>query len=615
MRFFDQDFSLTDHLVHPSVRAFPDRAAQYRSFVVWHVLGAVLLMGVTGALMVSIGWPTRLPLVFALWLLTPLMAPLILRATGNIYVSQMLSLISLSGIVTLIGLNASAVVTSVSLGILTLPLVATLYQERWLIILAGALGALGAALIGLSDLPFLLSDFTVYFVPILIGLCVVTLVAVLIDARLRRTEQAARQGEADLRFLTDQVTDMLMRHGPNGEPTYVSPACQNVLGCARQDLFGRSFMGLIHSEDQEGVEKAFERAGLFGGEASLEYRMQHSEGHYIWVETRLKPVITLTIAAVAKTPKGLPMPACFELVSVTRDITTRKIQELELVHDLEVAELANQSKSQFLANMSHELRTPLNAVIGFSEMIKEETFGPIGVPKYLEYAGLITSSGHHLLGLINDILDMSKIESGKYSLCLEQIDAAQVVGGSLSLVRVASDKAGVNIVSAIENDIPQFCADKRALKQILLNLLSNAVKFTPKGGAITVGASCDTDMFYLQVLDTGIGISEADLARLGQPYEQVIDQYTKNKAGTGLGLSLVSALAELHGGNVTIESIVGAGTCVTVSMPLRQTAGGQAQSERAVVNDNDRSSVSAQAHAPLSQPNSPVEREVMKGAA
>ena len=232
------------------------------------------------------------------------------------------------------------------------------------------------------------------------------------------------------------------------------------------------------------------------------------------------------------------------------------------------AEEANRTKSAFLANMSHELRTPLNAIIGFSDAINQQLFGPLGHKRYLEYVNDIYASGSHLLSLINDILDMSKIEAGKYEIRTERIDAAEVADESARFVRVRADEAGVSL----SLDAPPGIfvhADLRALKQILLNLLTNAIKFTPKGGKVTLGVRDARDWIEFLVIDTGIGIPARDLPRLGQRFEQVDNALTRRREGTGLGLALCRSLAELHSGELKIESEVGRGTVVTVRLPVR----------------------------------------------
>ena len=240
------------------------------------------------------------------------------------------------------------------------------------------------------------------------------------------------------------------------------------------------------------------------------------------------------------------------------------------------AESANKAKSEFLANMSHELRTPLNAINGFSEIMVGELFGPLGDARYKEYAGDILSSGQHLLQVINDILDMSKIEAGKMNLKFERIDLQEVAEDAVRLVRNRAEAAGLELVIDMPG-LPEVEADFRALKQILLNLLSNAVKFTPRGGRVRVFGRAGGDgrgqsRVMVGVEDTGIGISRADLERLAKPFEQVESQHAKTQQGTGLGLALTKSLIEIHGGMMDIRSEPGQGTTVSFVLAEKQSA-------------------------------------------
>ena len=223
--------------------------------------------------------------------------------------------------------------------------------------------------------------------------------------------------------------------------------------------------------------------------------------------------------------------------------------------------------------MSHELRTPLNAINGFSEIMASEMFGPLGHDRYREYAGDILSSGQHLLSLINDILDMSKIEAGKLNLRLEPVAIDEVVEDTLRLIRQRAEKAGLKIRVHLPR-APDITADFRALKQILLNLLTNAVKFTPRGGSITISAIVTEDNVHISVADTGIGIAEKDLDRLARPFEQIENQFSKTREGTGLGLALTKSLIEMHHGRFEIDSVLGHGTTAQVILPIRQPAQG-----------------------------------------
>ncbi|MGB7097265.1 MAG: ATP-binding protein [Xanthobacteraceae bacterium] len=231
------------------------------------------------------------------------------------------------------------------------------------------------------------------------------------------------------------------------------------------------------------------------------------------------------------------------------------------------AEEANQTKSKFLANMSHELRTPLNAIIGFSEIMEAAMFGPLGADKYREYSSDIRESGQYLLDVINDILDMSKIEAGGIHLCPEVVELDRIVADSVRVVLGRANEKRLTLRSDIAPGIA-LKADRRALKQIALNLLSNAVKFTPDGGAVTARGRARGGHVTIAIEDNGIGIPKDALHKLGRPFEQVESQLTKRHQGSGLGLAIAKSLAELHGGRMRIHSVLGTGTMVVVRLPL-----------------------------------------------
>jgi two-component system, cell cycle sensor histidine kinase PleC len=230
------------------------------------------------------------------------------------------------------------------------------------------------------------------------------------------------------------------------------------------------------------------------------------------------------------------------------------------------AEDANQAKSKFLANMSHELRTPLNAIIGFSEIMESGMFGPLGTDKYREYCCDIRQSGQYLLEVINDILDMSKIEAGRIRLDAKQIELEPFLNDAMRVVSARADDKRLSLIARIRGGI-SLTADPRLLKQIVLNLLSNAVKFTPEGGRITIHARATNGAVSIAIADTGIGIPKEALARLGRPFEQVESQLTKSHQGSGLGLAIAKSLTELHQGTIRIRSTTGRGTLVLLRLP------------------------------------------------
>ena len=261
------------------------------------------------------------------------------------------------------------------------------------------------------------------------------------------------------------------------------------------------------------------------------------------------------------------------MIDLKRSQTALERQTIELADLAEKysreknrAEEANQTKSKFLANMSHELRTPLNAIIGFSEIMESGMFGALGSEKYQEYCHDILTSGHYLLEVINDILDMSKIEAGRMRLDLEQLDLSKTLAESLRVVSGRADDKKLQLDADIEGSI-EVVADRRAIKQIIVNLLSNAVKFTPDGGRVVVRSRPLNDSILLTIADTGIGIAPHSRVRLGRPFEQVESQLTKTYHGSGLGLAIARSLTDLHGGSMRLRSKLGAGTVVCVSLP------------------------------------------------
>lgn len=330
----------------------------------------------------------------------------------------------------------------------------------------------------------------------------------------------------------------------------------NIFGVTR-DQFKPALDALnqvTHKRDVGRLIQAFQRAIIEQNDYDMEFRIVRPAGEtrYIRCEGRCEKDESGDVIA---------------LFGIMQDVTERTIYEKNLTEAKEAAERAYSAKSQFLANMSHELRTPLNAIIGFSEMMQRQLLGPIGSDRYLDYIAGIRQSGEHLLDLIADILDMSKIEAGKYELDLEELNVSKVIRLGVHMMEGRATEAKINIGIDIVNEDLQIVADRRALMQVLLNLLSNAVKFTEPGGSVRIESVEREDYLSIKVHDTGIGIPANQLKNITRPFEQAASHYTRKHEGTGLGLAITKELIELHGGSLHIESTVGVGTTVTVRMP------------------------------------------------
>ncbi len=370
-----------------------------------------------------------------------------------------------------------------------------------------------------------------------------------------RAEQAREKAQHMYRVMAEQSSDLILFYSQDRRVLFSSDALMKMLGRTVAEIDMGGFREFVHPDDMQEVMKLSDPPAP-GHVVTATYRISHRDGHYVWIETTIRSVCRPGSDAIEN------------IISVSRDVTERKNQEFTMKAAREHAEAANKAKSRFLANMSHELRTPLNAIIGFTDMMRQRMFGALGNPRYEEYATLIYDSGQLLLDLISDLLDMAKIEAGKLELNMERVDLAGMIEDSVRLLRERANNAGLELTTKMPKGKLSLMADRRALKQILLNLLSNAIKFTPAGGHIQVIVAVSGQRVCLSVRDDGIGIPAADLPRIGKPFEQVVGDPMLAKGGTGLGLSLVRALSEKHGGAMKITSQEGVGTEVAIDLPL-----------------------------------------------
>jgi len=318
----------------------------------------------------------------------------------------------------------------------------------------------------------------------------------------------------------------------------------------------QSINDMIHKNDAERMMQVFQRAIIEQKDYDMDFRIQTPAGEtrYIRCEGRCQTDEEGDVNA---------------LYGIMQDVTETMEYQKNLRIAKETAERAYAAKSQFLANMSHELRTPLNAVIGFSEMMERQLLGPIGNEKYLEYIKGIRESGEHLLDLISDILDMSKIEAGKYELSLESFNITKIIKLAAHMMEGRALDGNIRLFVNSFNDQLQVTADRRAVMQMILNLLSNAIKFSKENGEVFITLKQKEKFYAIEVKDNGIGIPANKLASITMPFEQAEINYTKKYEGTGLGLSITKELAEIHGGELVLESRLDVGTTATLLLPYR----------------------------------------------
>lgn len=317
-----------------------------------------------------------------------------------------------------------------------------------------------------------------------------------------------------------------------------------------------SIVKMVHKRDIPRANQIFQRAIFENNSYEMELRVLRPDGTIRYTRCEGRRALDEDGDAIA-------------LYGIMQDITERTLYEIQLREAKDAAERAYAAKSQFLTNMSHELRTPLNAIIGFSEMMNQQLLGPIGNEKYIEYVDGILQSGRHLLDLISDILNMSKIEAGKYDLSLEEMNVFKTLRMALHMIEGRAADAGIKLsIDQAPSEELRIVADRRGVMQILLNILSNAVKFTQTGGEIHIECLERPDYMVFKIRDTGIGIPANKLATITRPFEQVSHTYAREHEGSGLGLAITKELVEMHGGNLFIESTVGIGTTVTIRLPL-----------------------------------------------
>ncbi|MBS0248130.1 MAG: PAS domain S-box protein [Proteobacteria bacterium] len=571
MSFLTPLWHYVDALVYPAARQDALTAARHRAFIAPRLIGSFAALASFPVFVAVRGVPSILEVGVFAWLVAPILIAYFLSRTGRYEAAHVLSSLALTGLVLAVAFCTGGIASFAAIWLVVVPLEASLSASRRVVALASifALVAAGVLLIASASglLPPVHSTANEHGALAALGVVSAALYATglaLGAESLARTSVWLLYAEEDrYRLLARNMTDVITRHGKNGEVLFVSPAAESLFCVKPAALAGHGLFDHVHVADRPAFLTALADASVHGEGRSVEFRIRRGDdsgqsGRFVWVEMRCRPLNEAD--AEAATGES-------EVVAVLRDISERKAHEQAIEVARAEQERASLSKSRFLATMSHELRTPLNAIIGFSEMLTKDNL-VVQPERRLEYARLINESGHHLLSVVNGILDMSKMETGNFEITPEPFAPAPVVAGCCDLLALKARDAGVEIKSRVQIDLPEIVGDRRAFNQILINLMSNAIKFTPRGGCVTVSAQRNGSKIDVAVEDNGVGIGEADLPRLGEAFFQARGTYDRRHDGTGLGLSIVKGLVKLHYGDIDIRSRLGEGTRVTVSLPI-----------------------------------------------
>ena len=564
MSFLTPVWNYVDALVHPAAQNDALTAARHRSFIAPRLIGSFAALASFPVYIAFRGVPSLLEAFVFAWLVAPILVAYFLSRTGRYESAHILSSLSLTGLVAVVAWCTGGIGSFAAIWLVVVPLEAALSASRRVVALASSFALVAAGLLMTLSIAHVLpppalmdgGNGALAALGIISAALYATGIALGAESLARTSFWLLYAEEDRYRLLARNMTDVIARYGDNGAVLFVSPAAEALFGVRATELSGHGLFDRVHVADRPAYLTALADAASRGEQRSVEFRIRRDGERavqFIWVEMRCQPLDG------ASTQR--------EVVAVLRDVSERKTNERALEIARAEQERANAAKNRFLATMSHELRTPLNAIIGFSEMMTNESL-VLDPSRKLEYAKLINDSGRHLLSVVNGILDMSKMESGNFEITPEPFTPGTAIVSCCDLLALKARESGVEIKTRIALDLPELVADRRAFNQILINLISNAVKFTPRDGRVTVSAHCEGAKLALVVEDTGVGIGEDDLPRIGEAFFQARASYDRRHDGTGLGLSIVKGLVRLHDGEVDIASRLGKGTRVTVKLPL-----------------------------------------------
>lgn len=553
-------------LVHPDRRDDPAQNLRHRLFIGARLSASLAALAAAPAALALAGAPSGPVAIAFACLMGPLAAAVAASRTGSVAKAQLLHLGGMFGAI--VALTLSGAAPGALAWLVVLPGDAAFSSHRrapYYVAALSALVALGLALAGVRAPS--VAELAVFVAPA--ALYAAALAWASREVQLARHGLAAA-GQARYQVLADALGDLVMDCDRTGSVAYASPGGTQAFGLTPRDVAGRGFFERLHVQDRPAYLAAVAQAAAGEKTVTTLARLRAGASRasaldpdasnfeapvFAWAELRCRAANPVRIGAAAG------------VIVVARDVSAERRHADELERMRAQAESESVWKDRFLANVSHELRTPLNAVIGFSDIMRTSA-APIDEARRVEYAGIIHDAGQHLLSMVNSLLDVSKIEAGRFELQPEPVLLPSVVEQVMEMMRLRAEQGGVSLRAMIDPRAAELVADKRACRQILTNLVSNAVKFTGEGGTVDLLARPEGNSIAIEVIDTGCGIAGADLPRLGDAFFQASSAYNRSHEGTGLGLSLVRGLVGLHGGAICIESAPGEGTRVVVTLPL-----------------------------------------------
>jgi cell cycle sensor histidine kinase DivJ len=559
---YSSAWRLIDDLIHPDAKRSSSERTRHEFFIFSRVATTLLaVIFVPPILALSGGIAIWQSGVFV-WIVFPLAAVVHVSRTGRLAEAELISMFSLVLLTIIIAL-ASGPSRDIALGwLMLIPLEAAISGSP-VLLLAASLFVVATllGLMGLHNLGLIVASPQISFVAVVTFAAPSGVYAALLTFGADRNRQLRRRLEslAATRYhvLSDAIGDLVLRHNASGEVLSASGSVRALFGLEAVDLVDRGLFYRIHVADRPAYLRTLESAAAQDKTVAATVRLRTGRSESS-VEGFEEPIFAWVEVRAHRFADAIDSDDGAALVSVVRDVTAAKHAEERLEAARAEAELANSWKDRLLANVSHELRTPLNAILGFSEILASPELAPRDLAKQREYASIVHSSAEHLLSVVNLVLDMSRIEAGKFEILPEPFDVGQLIASCSDMLRLKAEASGVELTTAPPPVAArELVADRRACRQILLNLMSNAVS-----------ADVVDDHYHISVTDNGIGISEDHLPKLGDPFYQVRSSYDRTFEGAGLGLSLVRGLVGLQGGSLSIESVAGQGTRVTVRMPL-----------------------------------------------